>query len=78
MMDKFTTQFQSALAQAQSLAVSNDNQFIEPLHILAALLPDQGHLLRLAGVDVNALNQAVQVKLKTLPQVSGTAGDVQI
>ncbi len=78
MMDKFTTQFQSALAQAQSLAVSNDNQFIEPLHILAALLPDQGHLLRLAGVDVNALNQSAQAKLKTLPQVSGAGGDVQI
>lgn len=78
MMDKFTTQFQSALAQAQSLAVSNDNQFIEPLHLLAAMLPDQGHLLRLAGVDVNALNQAVEAKLKTLPQVSGAGGDVQI
>jgi ATP-dependent Clp protease ATP-binding subunit ClpB len=78
MMDKFTTQFQSALAQAQSLAVTNDNQFIEPLHLLAALLPDQGHLLRLAGVDVNALNQSVQAKLKTLPQVSGASGDVQI
>jgi ATP-dependent Clp protease ATP-binding subunit ClpB len=78
MMDKFTTQFQSALAQAQSLAVTNDNQFIEPIHILAAILPEQGHLLRLAGVDVNALNQAVQTKLKNLPQVSGTGGDVQL
>ena len=78
MMDKFTTQFQSALAQAQSLAVTNDNQFIEPIHILAAILPEQGHLLRLAGVDVNALNQAVQAKLKNLPQVSGTGGDVQL
>ena len=78
MMDKFTSQFQSALAQAQSLANSQDNQFIEPVHILACLLPEQGHLLRLAGVDVNALNQAVQAKLKTLPQVSGAGGDVQI
>ena len=78
MMDKFTSQFQSALAQAQSLANSQDNQFIEPVHILACLLTEQGHLLRLAGVDVNALNQAVQAKLKTLPQVSGAGGDVQI
>ncbi|AEG31151.1 ATP-dependent chaperone ClpB [Thiomicrospira cyclica ALM1] len=77
-MDKFTSQFQSALAQAQSLANSQDNQFIEPVHILSSLLPDQGHLLRLAGVDVNGLNQAVQAKLKTLPQVSGAGGDVQI
>jgi ATP-dependent Clp protease ATP-binding subunit ClpB len=78
MMDKFTSQFQSALAQAQSLANSQDNQFIEPLHILASLLPEQGHLLRLAGVDVNALNQAVQSKLSGLPQVSGTGGEVQL
>lgn len=78
MMDKFTTQFQSVLGQAQSLAVTNDNQFIEPLHILAALIPEQGHLLRLAGVDVNALNQAVQSKLSGLPQVSGTGGEVQL
>ncbi len=78
MMDKFTSQFQSALAQAQSLANSQDNQFIEPMHILASLLPEQGHLLRLAGVDVNGLNQSVQAKLKTLPQVSGVGGDVQI
>lgn len=78
MMDKFTTQFQSVLGQAQSLAVTNDNQFIEPLHILAALIPEQGHMLRLAGVDVNALNQAVQSKLSGLPQVSGTGGEVQL
>ena len=78
MMDKFTTQFQSALTQAQSLAVSQDNQFIEPLHILASLSQEQAHLLRLAGVDVNALNLAVQNKLKTLPQVSGTGGEVQL
>ncbi|UQB43062.1 ATP-dependent chaperone ClpB [Thiomicrospira microaerophila] len=78
MMDKFTTQFQAVLAQAQSLANSQDNQFIEPMHILASLLPEQGHLLRLAGVDVNSLNQTLQTKLKTLPQVSGTGGDVQI
>ncbi|WP_038125933.1 ATP-dependent chaperone ClpB [Thiomicrospira pelophila] len=78
MMDKFTTQFQSVLGQAQSLAVTNDNQFIEPLHILAALVPEQGHLLRLAGVDVNALNQAVETKLSALPQVSGTGGEVQL
>ncbi|WP_041483119.1 ATP-dependent chaperone ClpB [Thiomicrospira aerophila] len=78
MMDKFTSQFQAALAQSQSLANSQDNQFIEPLHILASLMPEQGHLLRLAGVDVNALNQTVQAKLKTLPQVSGTGGEVQL
>jgi ATP-dependent Clp protease ATP-binding subunit ClpB len=78
MMDKFTSQFQSALSQAQSLANSQDNQFIEPLHILATLIPEQAHLLRLAGADTHSLNQAVQTRLKTLPQVSGTGGDVQL
>lgn len=78
MLDKFTSQFQTALQQAQSLANSQDNQFIEPLHLLAALLPEQEHLLKLAEIDVNSLNQNTQAKLKTLPQVSGSGGDVQV
>jgi len=77
MIDKFTNQFQKALADAQSLAVSHGNQFIEPLHILAALIEPQGALLRLAGVEVAKLKSDVNAKLETLPKVSG-AGDVQI
>ena len=77
MIDKFTHAFQKALADAQSLAVNQSNQFIEPLHILAALREPQAALLRLAGVDVVKLKQEVEKKLETLPKVSG-AGDVQI
>ena len=78
MMDKFTTQFQTALSEAQSIALGQDNQFIEPLHILAALLADQSSLLQLAGVQVPQLKNAVNEKLTTLPKVSGTGGDVQL
>lgn len=77
MIDKFTNSFQKVLVDAQSLAVGHGNQFIEPLHILAALIEPQGALLRLAGVDVVKLKQEVKAKLETLPKVSG-AGDVQI
>ncbi len=79
MMDRMTNALQQALQAAQSKAVENSNQFIEPLHILDALIEPQGNLLRLAGVDVNTLRQKVAEKLKTLPQVSGAAaGDVKI
>lgn len=79
MMDRMTNQLQQALSEAQSKAVEQSNQFIEPLHILNALLEPQGNLLRLGGVDVQALKQKVAKKLKTLPQVSGAAaGDVKI
>ncbi|MEA3406116.1 MAG: ATP-dependent chaperone ClpB [Pseudomonadota bacterium] len=78
MMDKFTTQFQSVLGQAQSLAVGQDNQFIEPVHILSALIEEQAQLLQLAQINVTALRQDVQQKLTTLPKVTGAAGDVQL
>ncbi|MDG6774735.1 ATP-dependent chaperone ClpB [Thiomicrorhabdus sp. ZW0627] len=78
MIDKFTTQFQSALGQAQSLALGQDNQFIEPLHILSVLLEEQASLLQLAQVNVGGLRQAVKQKLETLPKVTGTGGDVQL
>ena len=78
MMDKFTSQFQSVLSKAQSIAVGQDNQFIEPVHILAALIEEQAQLLELAQINVANLRIAVQDKLKTQPKVSGTAGDVQL
>ena len=78
MMDKFTTQFQSVLGKAQSIALGQDNQFIEPVHILAALIEEQAQLLQLAQVNVAGLRTSVQAKLKTLPTVSGAAGDVQL
>lgn len=78
MIEKFTTQFQSVLQQAQSIAVRNDNQFIEPIHVLSALLDEQASLLQLAQVNVSALRQSVKQKLEGLPKVSGTAGEVQL
>ena len=80
--DKLTTKFQMALADAQSLAVGRDHQFIEPSHVMVALLDQQGgsvrHLLTQANVNVNALRSQLGVALDEFPQVQGTAGDVQI
>jgi ATP-dependent Clp protease ATP-binding subunit ClpB len=80
--EKFTTKFQEALAEAQSIAVGNDNQYIEPLHLLAAMLraDDSGakSLLQRAGVNVAPLASAVDAEIKRLPQVSGTEGQVQV
>jgi len=80
--DKLTTKFQEALADAQSIAVGNDHQYIEPLHLLAAMLRDaEGagrSLLARAGVNVQPLTAAVDAAVKRLPQVTGTEGQVQI
>ena len=74
--DKLTTKFQQALADAQSLAARNDHPYIEPAHVLAALLgdPDSGaaSLLARAGVAVNRLQPALDQALKALPQVQGS------
>jgi ATP-dependent Clp protease ATP-binding subunit ClpB len=80
--DKLTTQFQQALADAQSLAVSRDHQFIEPVHLMLALLqqPDGSGkaILDRAGVRTAALLKAADVGLGRLPQVQGTDGQVQV
>jgi ATP-dependent Clp protease ATP-binding subunit ClpB len=81
-MDKLTTKFQTALQDAQSLAVGRDHQFIEPLHLLTALLDQQGgtvrQLLGQAGVNVNPLRSALGEGLDRLPSVQGAGGDVQV
>ena len=81
-IDKLTSQFQQALADAQSLAIQNDNQYIDPLHLLAALIAQSDGsgraLLERAGVRVGPLKTAVDAAIKRLPQVSGTGGDVQV
>lgn len=72
--DKLTTKFQEALSDAQSLALGNDNAYIEPAHLLAAMLrQDDGPraLLERAGVNVNGLTQAADSAVKKLPQVQG-------
>ncbi len=72
--DKLTTKFQEALSDAQSLALGNDNGYIEPAHLLAAMLrQDDGPraLLERAGVNVNGLTHAADAAVKKLPQVQG-------
>ncbi|TAM50288.1 MAG: ATP-dependent chaperone ClpB [Paraburkholderia sp.] len=81
-IDKLTTKFQEALADAQSLAVGRGNQYIEPQHVLAALVAQQDgsarSLLSRAGVHVQALQTALNEAVSRLPQVQGTDGNVQI
>src|SRR6266849_7066923 len=80
--DKLTTKFQAALSDAQSLAVGRDNQFIEPVHLMAALLDQQGGtarpLLEKSGANVAKLRSELAGALERLPKVEGSAGDVGI
>ena len=80
--DKFTTKFQQAFADAQSLAVGNDNPYIEPQHLLAALLNQQdggtSSLLARAGVNVGGLRAALKSAIERLPKVEGAGGEVNV
>ena len=79
-MDKLTSKFQLALADAQSLAAGRDNQLIEPEHVMVALLDQEGgasrHLLTRAGVRVNQLRSQLGERLDSLPRVSGAEGEI--
>ncbi len=81
-MDKLTTKFQMALADAQSLALGQDNQFIEPVHLMTALLDQEGgslrHLLSRAGAKVDQLRSSLGEQLERLPKVEGAGGDVHL
>ncbi len=81
-IDKFTSKFQLALAEAQSLALGRDHQYIEPVHVMAALLDQEGgsmsNLLVKAGVNVRQLRSKLDEALDRLPRVEGTGGDVLI
>jgi ATP-dependent Clp protease ATP-binding subunit ClpB len=81
-MDKLTSKFQLALADAQSLAVGLDHQLIEPEHVMIALLDQEGgsirHLLTKAGIKVNALRSQLGERLDSLPRVSGAPGEVNL
>ncbi len=73
-LDKFTTKFQEALSDAQSLALGHDNAYIEPVHMLVAMLrQDEGPraLLQRAGANVPGLLAAAEAAVKHLPQVQG-------
>lgn len=79
--DKLTTAFQNILADAQSIAANASQPYIEPLHVLEAILNDSEgtgrSLLERAGVRVPALAKAVRQALAKIPAVSGGTGDVQ-
>ncbi|MCE2597017.1 ATP-dependent chaperone ClpB [Motilimonas cestriensis] len=81
-LDRLTSKFQLAISDAQSLALGRDHQFIEPVHLMTALLnQDAGSirpLLTEAGVDVSALRSQLSQALDKLPKVEGIGGDVQL
>ena len=81
-MDKLTSKFQMALADAQSLALGKDHQFIEPVHLMIAMLDQEGggvrHLLTQAGVNVNMLRSSLGEVLDHMPSVSGGDADVHV
>lgn len=81
-MDKLTSKFQMGLADAQSMAVGRDHQYIEPVHLMAALLDQEGStvrpLLAKAGVNVPRLRSELDQALDRLPQVQGTGGEVHV
>lgn len=81
-IEKFTSKFQQALAEAQSLAVGKDNQFIEPVHLMAALLNQEdgssAPILTASGANLALLRNELNAEMGRLPQVSGTGGDVQL
>jgi ATP-dependent Clp protease ATP-binding subunit ClpB len=81
-MDKLTSQFQAALADAQSLAVGRDHAVIEPAHVLLAMLDQQGGgampILRQAGADLVRLRNDLETQTDSLPTVQGNAGQVSV
>jgi len=81
-LDKLTSKFQMALGEAQSLAVGQDHQFIEPAHLMVALLDQQGGsvrgLLTKSGANVNLLRSQLGEAIDRLPRVEGGGGDVHV
>ncbi|WP_416224206.1 ATP-dependent chaperone ClpB [Thiohalophilus sp.] len=81
-MDKLTSKFQMAIADAQSLAVGRDHQMIEPVHLMSAMLDQEGgsvsHLLAQADVNVNLLRSQLGEALDHLPQIEDATGEVHV
>ncbi|MCG9760412.1 MULTISPECIES: ATP-dependent chaperone ClpB [Pseudoalteromonas] len=81
-LDRFTSKFQAALSDAQSLALGRDHQFIEPVHLMYALLQQSGSsvraLLAQAGVSADELNTKLSQAIEKLFKVEGVGGDVQL
>ena len=81
-MDKLTTKFQMALADAQSLAIGNDNPTIEPVHVLESLLQQEGSgiasLLLQAGINLNQLRQELSQAMDQLPKIQNNTGEISV
>lgn len=80
--DKLTTKFQQALGEAQSLALAHDNQYIEPVHLLLAVMNDQegsaSSLIERSGGNAKRVRDEAQAAVERLPKVTGMSGDVQV
>lgn len=80
--DKLTTKFQQALGEAQSLALAHDNQYIEPVHLLLAVMNDQegsaSSLIERSGGNAKRVRDEAQAAVERLPKVTGTSGDVLV
>lgn len=81
-LDRFTSKFQLAISDAQSLALGRDHQYIEPVHLMTAMLNQQGGsvrpLLDQAKINVNALRSALSQAIERLPRIEGIGGEVQL
>lgn len=81
-LDRFTSKFQVAISDAQSIALGRDHQYIEPVHLMTALLNQQGGSVRplfdAAGLNVNSLRSSLAEAIERLPRVEGIGGDVQL
>ncbi|MEQ3638440.1 MAG: ATP-dependent chaperone ClpB [Alteromonas sp.] len=81
-LDRFTSKFQLAISDAQSLALGRDHQYIEPVHLMTAMLNQQGGSIRTlldqAKVNVNALRSALSQAIERLPRIEGIGGEVQL
>ena len=81
-LDRFTSKFQMAISEAQSLALGRDHQYIEPVHLMSSLLNQEGSSIRplftLLNVDVVQFRSSIAEMLDKLPKVSGIGGDVQL
>lgn len=81
-LDRFTSKFQIAISDAQSLALGRDHQYIEPVHLMVSLLNQDGSairpLLTMLNIDVVQLRSKLSEMLDRVPKVSGIGGDVQL
>ena len=81
-LDKLTTRFQQALAEGQSLALGRDHPSLEPVHVMQALMDQEGsttcHLLTQAGADITQLRSQLGELLDRLPRVEDTGGEIQV